>query len=235
MKPQELHLAPDGKDTEPENASSGLGMPDSPRETAIEEQWTMKKALRSPSYWALYFAFFFGGTFMIVDMHQIASLVDKGIDKSTASLVFAGAGLMHTIGVLVGGVASDRIGSRRSFALGAASLIAGVVSLLHIQAPSPTLSLLVFILLYGFGKGFRTALMPLIAAEVFHGERVGTIYGSLATAITFGGVAGPWLAGILHDRTGDYWIAFSLVIISTAVSCVLVWMAPPPRGVSATK
>jgi cyanate permease len=50
-------------------------------------------------------------------------------------------------------------------------------------------------------------------------------------AAIFGGAAGPWLAGVSHDLTGSYSIAFWLSIASSAVSAIAVWRGVPrPSG-----
>ncbi|MGH7347544.1 MAG: MFS transporter, partial [Candidatus Rokuibacteriota bacterium] len=57
----------------------------------------------------------------------------------------------------------------------------------------------------------------------------GTIFGMLSLMSIIGGALGPWVAGALHDRTGDYVLAFWLSIGATLLSAVAIWLAAPRK------
>jgi cyanate permease len=44
-----------------------------------------------------------------------------------------------------------------------------------------------------------------------------------------GGGVGPWLAGVLHDHTGTYVLAFQIAIACSLVSVVAIWLAAPRK------
>ena len=44
-----------------------------------------------------------------------------------------------------------------------------------------------------------------------------------------GGAAGPWLTGFLHDRFGNYTVAFAIGIAVSALSAVAIWQASPGK------
>jgi cyanate permease len=44
-----------------------------------------------------------------------------------------------------------------------------------------------------------------------------------------GGAAGVWVAGYVHDITGDDRMSFLPSIVSAAATVVLVWLAAPRR------
>jgi cyanate permease len=48
-------------------------------------------------------------------------------------------------------------------------------------------------------------------------------------ALTGGGAAGPWIAGVIHDATGSYKLAFLLTIACCVVSAAAIWMAAPRK------
>ena len=48
-----------------------------------------------------------------------------------------------------------------------------------------------------------------------------------AFALFYGGFIGPFLAGYLFDRTGDYQIAFVVSALAIVGSAVAVWVAGP--------
>jgi MFS family permease len=165
----------------------------------------------------------------MVDMHELAYLGDAGFGKAQAAMIFAWVSLVQSLGTFSGGALSDRIGRENSYTIGALCLIAGITSLLAIQNSSPGFRLALFVFCYGLGNGFISALIPSITADVFHGNRVGSIYGTFATAITFGGGFSPWLAGTLFDRNGNYFLPFLIAMISVGSACLLIWLAAPRK------
>jgi cyanate permease len=42
-----------------------------------------------------------------------------------------------------------------------------------------------------------------------------------------GGAAGPWLMGVVHDRTGNYTLAFWVAIGCSVLSAIAIWRASP--------
>ncbi|PYN90860.1 MAG: hypothetical protein DMD87_00445 [Candidatus Rokuibacteriota bacterium] len=60
-------------------------------------------------------------------------------------------------------------------------------------------------------------------------KHYGTIFGTLSLTSIIGRAIGPWIAGALHDRTGDYVLAFWLSIGASLVSAVAIWLAAPRK------
>jgi cyanate permease len=48
-------------------------------------------------------------------------------------------------------------------------------------------------------------------------------------ALIGGGAAGPWIAGVIHDATGSYRLAFVLTIACCLTSSVAIWIAAPRK------
>jgi MFS family permease len=66
-------------------------------------------------------------------------------------------------------------------------------------------------------------------AELFQGRRFATIYGALSLAASLGAATGPWVAGLLYDRAGNYDLAFGLAAV-VSLFCVLCgWLAAPRK------
>jgi cyanate permease len=47
--------------------------------------------------------------------------------------------------------------------------------------------------------------------------------------LTGGGAAGPWVAGIIHDATGSYAMAFMVAIGCCVISAAAIWIAAPHK------
>jgi MFS family permease len=68
-----------------------------------------------------------------------------------------------------------------------------------------------------------------IPAEIFQGRHYGSIFGTLMLSSIAGGAAGPWLTGVLYDRTGSYTLAYWIAIVFSVVSAVAIWLAAPRK------
>src|SRR5262249_47179805 len=55
------------------------------------------------------------------------------------------------------------------------------------------------------------------------------IFGTLSVASGVGAALGPWVTGVLHDRTGDYVSAFWVAMGCCVLSAVAIWRAGPRR------
>jgi cyanate permease len=51
----------------------------------------------------------------------------------------------------------------------------------------------------------------------------------LGLAAGAGAGFGPWVAGVLHDHTGGYDLAFGIAIGASLVSVVGIWLAAPRK------
>jgi MFS family permease len=68
---------------------------------------------------------------------------------------------------------------------------------------------------YGLCYGGFVAIQPPIVMDLFGARNVSGIIGSLYTAVGFGTLLGPTLAGAAFDRLGSY----DLPILATAAAC----------------
>jgi MFS family permease len=94
---------------------------------------------------------------------------------------------------------------------------------------APTYALLyLMVVSQGFLGYAVTSVMGPIVAEIFEGRHYG-FFGTATVALTGGGAAGPWIAGVVHDKTGSYRLAFLLTIGCCAVSAAGVWIAAPRK------
>jgi MFS family permease len=93
---------------------------------------------------------------------------------------------------------------------------------------------ILFVAVFGMSKGSGGIVIASKAADVFHGERLGKIYGLITIASGLGGALGPWGAGWLVDRTGSYTPAIitSMIMASMAITCM--WFVDWPQRTGRT-
>jgi MFS family permease len=226
-KPEELGQCVDGLDPrEP---------PDAPCADAVNQggagaEWTLGRALLSGRFWSLIAFSFFSiiGVYVIL-VHNVRFLVDQGIDKMEAALIFALVGVISSIFRIFWGWLSDRIGREITYTMGISCACMGVVSLLLIEAMGARGFIYGFFVLFGMGWGVTAPMFMSVAADLFRGKTFGLIYGIVEAGIGIAGALGAWVAGFIFDRTQSYQGAFVLVIIVFLLSSVFVWLAAPRK------
>jgi MFS family permease len=68
-----------------------------------------------------------------------------------------------------------------------------------------------------------------IQLELFQGKQYGAIAGMLSVAASLGAGIGPWVTGVLYDRTGNYALAFWLAMGLSLFSIVGIWIVAPRK------
>jgi MFS family permease len=194
------------------------------------DDWTLAKALRSGSFWAVFAMWGFGVIgYQIVTTHQVAHAVDRGFSPITLGWVFGFAGACTVAGNVLGGWLSDRWGREAVFGLGSCIGIAGIAALGMLGGPDDLPRLLAYAA-SGFGFGMRIALLATIPADLFAGKNLGVILGAAHGGGGLGGFIGPYLGGWLFDVTGSYRVAFAVAALTIAASAVAAWIAAPRRS-----
>jgi len=87
-------------------------------------------------------------------------------------------------------------------------------------------ALYIFAILFGIGLGGDYMIIPLMAAEIFGVRVMGRVMGIVLTADGVAEATGPWLVGLLRDRTGAYSIGFGLLIALAFLGAVAVMLLP---------
>jgi MFS family permease len=124
---------------------------------------------------------------------------------------------------------SDRYGREPLWAASCAGFAICYAALLAMAA-SPSQPLLYLMVLSQGGLGYAfTAIMGPIVAEIFEGKSFGSIFSLLMTSLIGGGAIGPFVTGVLYDRTGTYHIAFAIGLVLSIVCAVAVYIAAPGK------
>ncbi len=226
-RPEDLGLEPDGDAAE--------GTPGAPvRKVNIVDaawaatDWTLARALRTARFWWIALGYF-GGLYAwyAVQVHQTKYLVEVGFSSTQAAFALGVVSLAGVPGQIALGHLSDRIGREIVWAIGCLGFALTYLALLLLEG-RPNLALLYFMVLVQGVLGYgMTSVVGAIPAEVFEGRHYGSIFGSIMLAAIGGGAVGPWVTGMLHDRTGSYAAAFWTSIVLCVVSAFAIWRAAP--------
>lgn len=227
-RPEDLGLLPDG-----DAASHAAALPPASRVVdaawaAVD--WTLPRAFVTRRFWWIALGYFCGlYAWYAVQVHQTKYLLEIGFDVDIAAWALGLVSLVGIPGQIALGHLSDRIG--REWAWGIASLgfalcFALLIALKYAAAPLLLYLMVIAQGLLGYGI---TSVLGAVVAEIFQGRHYGSIFGSLMVSALFGGAAGPWVTGVLHDRLGGYTLPFAIAVGVSALSGLAIWRAAPRK------
>ncbi len=226
-RPADLGLLPDG-----DRASATVRKPSvlilDPAWAAID--WTLRRALRTARFWWIAVGYFCGlFAWYAVQVHQTKYLEEVGFGANEAAWALGLVSLAGIPGQIALGHLSDRIGREWVWAIGSGGFALTYLALLALEAvPAPFMLYLMIAAQGLIGYGI-TSVIGAIPAEIFEGKHYGTILGTLMLASIFGGAAGPWIVGALHDATGSYRPGFWLAFAVSLVAALAIWRAAPGK------
>ena len=221
-KPQGMGLSVDGND------SAFSSTAQYSKENNKDQK--VKELMKNTRFWSLLLfpALMVFGVYIVI-VHHVKYLVDLGVDRIWAASLFAVTGALSVGFRIFWGWLSDRIGRTMTLTLGGFSFCLGILSLILFQKiPSPFF-LSLFAFFFGAGWGSMAPMFMSIAGDLYRGRHFGLIYGLLEGMIGIGAAVGSWLAGYLFDQTQSYLGAFSLAILSCAISVLLAWHVAPRK------
>jgi MFS family permease len=226
-RPEEVGQSVDG--SESEDLRDDKSSEDTEKKT-LSPDWTPGKAFLSPVFWALMaFCFFSVIGIYVILVHNVRFLVDQGIEKMTAALIFAVVGAISSVFRIFWGWLSDRTGREITFTLGMLCACIGAGFLILIETTGSRGFIYPFALFFGMGWGVSAPMFMSTAADLFKGRIFGLIYGLVEGGIGVAGAFGAWIAGFIFDKYQSYQWAFILTIIVFLLSCCFIWLAAPRK------
>jgi MFS family permease len=227
-RPQDLGLEPDGDRAA---AGAAAARPSNVVDAAwAAVDWTLARASRTARFWWIASGYFLGlFAWYAVQVHQTKYLIEIGFTPGDAAWALGFVSLAGIPGQIALGWLSDRIGREWVWTVGALGFAICYATLLLLAA-SPTMPLLyVMVIAQGMLGYGLTSVVGAIPAEIFQGRHYGSIFGTHMLSSIAGGAVGPWLTGVLYDRTGSYTLPFWIAIACCVVSAVTIWLAAPRK------
>ncbi len=212
----------------PEPAKPAEGNPVPPvRAVNDQPEFTLKEALHSRHFWLLAVGIAcVQFTLSPLLAFSFPALEDKGVSRSAAGWVITAYTLTSVLARFVIGYLADKVDKQRLYVVTILLQIGGI--LLFVVADSWWM-LVPFIVVYGFGYGGGLPLRPAIQADYFGRKAFGAINGMLVFVLMFTAVSSPYIAGTLHDVTGEYTLGFLILAGMTSFSIPLILLSRPKR------
>lgn len=189
--------------------------------------YTAQQALRTRAFWLLAVGHAFALLVVTaVNVHAISHMKEGlGYSVAQASLVITLMTASQVVGVLMGAALGDRWEKRH---LAAGCMLAHMAGLLMLTYANHPLWLGGFAVLHGVAWGLRGPFMQAIRADYFGLQAIGMIMGLSAFIISIGQIAGPLVAGILSDSTGNYRAGFTVLALIAGSGSALFFFAKKP-------
>lgn len=189
--------------------------------------FTAREALGTSAFWLL--AAGHGLALLVVtavNVHAISHMKEGlGYSVASASWVIMLMTFGQLTGVLLGATLGDHFNKRKAAALCMLLHAAGLVCLTF---ATDMAMLVAFAALHGIAWGLRGPFMQAIRADYFGREAIGQILGLSAAIIAIGQIAGPLVAGMMADLTGNYRLGFSVLAGLAAMGSFCFMLAVKP-------
>ncbi len=185
-----------------------------------------RAVLSDAPFWGLFMTFFIASCVTYaVQVQLVVYLEEAGYSRFQAIWIFGLSPLISVAGIVASGFLSDRFGQRAVATAAYAMTIVGIIALMQLSAAPSLPVLIVFLLGFGGAMGSRGPVVSSLCARLFEGQ-VGAVFGMIMIGLGLGGATGAWIAGWLHEVTGDYQAAFVFTILISMVGMALFWLIP---------
>lgn len=176
------------------------------------KQFTANEALKTRSFWLLWFMFFINITCGIGLVSAASPMAQAmtGMSVGKAAIMVGIIGLFNGFGRLVWAALSDYIGRPNTFSLIFVVDIIMLIILLALKLPL-IFTIALCLLLSCYGAGF--SVIPAYLGDVFGTKQLGAIHGYVLTAWAAAGIVGPILLSVTHQLLHTYVVTIVAFIV----------------------
>ena len=193
----------------------------------LQVEFTAAEAIKTRAFWML--AIGHGLALLVVsavNVHAITHMKEGlGYSVATASWVILIMTFAQLVGILMGAILGDMFDKRKVAAM---CMLAHALGMLCLTFANDMTMLMAFGIFHGVAWGLRGPFMQAIRADYFGRNAIGLILGLSAAIIAVGQIAGPMVAGVLADLTGDYQWGFSLLALLSGLGSLCFILATKP-------
>ncbi len=197
-------------------------------------EFATKAMLGTVQFWLLY-AMYFCGAAAGLTFFSVAQDLGK---RSLGELAFFAVVIIavgNTFGRISSGVLSDRIGRQWTLfcAFVCQGLMVATLFFLARHGGGTWMIILPVVFLLGMNYGANLALFPAACKDYFGLRNFGLNYGWMFTAFGSAGLIMPWVNGRIKDVTGNFNLAYVIIISMMTLSALLALVSQKlgqPKG-----
>jgi cyanate permease len=202
--PHDLNLEPDGLSRAPQT------------EVPVVLPLEAVHFWRSSIFWSLALGFALARMAVsILAPHLVPLLRERGFSSVFAATIAGLVGVLQLGGRLIFVPMTNRV--TLTFLTAVTFALHGLGILL--LTSSSEIGVWGFVILYGSTNGAITIARAALTAELFPTRVYGQVSGAISLVVALSGSLAPFLAGLLHQKTGNYqstlWVLVALLIISS--------------------
>ncbi len=175
--------------------------------------------LGSRAFWSVAASFALGRTAVaVLAAHLVPLLSERGYGANLTAFIAGSVGVLQ----LVGRVFFVRLTSSNALVrLSSLTFAVHGLGILALATNSGA-GVWVFLLLYGTTNGAITLTRAALLADLFPANVYGRINGAVSLTVALSSAAMPFVAGVLHTRTGGYDLTLWLLVAALAASSLVV-------------
>lgn len=225
--PEKVGLKPDGKKIFPEDQERKEDFRGNIKGTAKKEiSWSAAEAIYTKSFWILTILFFCTWLFVFWPLvHLMIFALDIGLSKKAALTAISILGGFSTMGRLIMGFISDRLGRKQALAI---NLSVQIFSWFWIMITDRSWMLFLFAAAFGFSYGGVSAIFPAIVGDYFGRLKAASVIGAIFTFAGISAAIGPVVGGYIYDLSRSHQMAFLIGALSNLVALILIFLSKPP-------
>ncbi|MFA9556622.1 MFS transporter [Evansella sp. AB-rgal1] len=222
-KPEDVGLLPDGVS---ENSDSDSSKESDVQETVKEDNWTLKEAMRTKSFWFILFCV--GVPSMVntgIVFHFISIMGDQGISRQTAAFILSLMAFISFPISLVAGVVVDKV--KVNYVLGC-TFIGQILIMVLLAFTVNEGMAIAFGIARGLVGGFEMICLNMIWPTYFGRKHLGSIKGIAVTLTVLGSAFGPLPLALAFDYLGGFKEMILLMMIFPVIAMFLAFFSSKP-------
>jgi sugar phosphate permease len=221
--PESMGLHPDGDPLPPVVKSENGAQP-----ASAAADFSLRQALRTSAFWFITAATAIRVIVLsAVNVHYVALMVWTGMSPQRAAVFLAVQAFMALPSHILFGWLGDKVNKPK---LMAACMLSALAAMILLGVVQTEWAILLFTALFSAVESTFPVNWSTVG-EYFGRKNFAKIRGSMSFVSTWGAVIGPFLAGLVYDRTQSYqlliWSSAALLLVASA----LYAMVRKPSGV----
>jgi OFA family oxalate/formate antiporter-like MFS transporter len=189
-----------------------------------ESDWP--EMLRTGSFYQLWLLMVLSASAGMMIISQAAMIAKEQAHWQWGFVPIATLAVFNTLGRLLSGVLSDRMGRTQTMMLAFLLQAANMLAFRRYEGPALVIFGSAFT---GLCYGTIFTLMPAATADFYGVHHLGVNYGLVFTAFGVAGLLGPLLGAQVHDHFGSYVHAFQISAGMLAAGACLAMFTKPPQ------
>ena len=182
---------------------------------------TLAQGIRSLRFWKLAAASVLAVIGVLgLTVHFVPILAERGIDRTTAAGIAGLVGVGGIAGRLITGYCLDKI---HGAIVGGVAFSLPIIACVLLQTASAPPAFMAAAAILGMSLGAEVDVAAYLTTRYFGMKNYGALFGAISGCLTLGAGFGPFVAGAVFDRLGDYVMLERVLMGTFLLSGILVF------------